>query len=145
MHEITISADDGDYLKLSVICRSHPDKNDYWDGNWLRATVDLRAGGFRGTVEGDIRADEIAGFLVPLWKLHQSLQGIAQFETLETWLSLRATGDGCGHIDVECEILDQPGIGNRLVCTLKSDQTYIKNTIAELAAAVEAFPVIGRP
>ena len=145
MHQIAINADGGDYVRISLFDRSHPECHDYWDGNWLAASVDVQAGSFHGTVEGDIRADELVGFLEPLRRLQQTLEGTSQFETLENWLSIRATGDGIGHINVECEILDQPGIGNKLLCTLKTDQTHIRNTVAELETAVAAFPVVGHP
>lgn len=144
MHEILISADRGEFLKLSVAGRSHSDCDDYWDGNWLRATVDVRAGGFRGSVDGDIRAEELVAFCGQLAQLQQSLKGVAEYDTLEGWLSVRATGDGQGHIEISCVVLDHPGIGNKLEFTLASDQTYMKQTIDQLTAATKAFPVIGR-
>lgn len=144
MYEISILADCGEFLKLSVAGRSHPDCDDYWDGNWLRALVDVRAGGFRGSVEGDIRAEELVAFHAQLVQLQQSLEGLAAYDTLEDWLSIRATGDGQGHIEIRCVVLDQPGIGNKLEFILASDQTYMKQTIDQLLAATKAFPVIGR-
>ena len=144
MHEILICADHGEFVKLSVAGRSHPDCDDYWDGNWLRATVDVRAGCFRGSVDGDIRAEELVAFCGQLAKLHQSLQGVAEYDTLEDWLQIRATGDGLGHIEIRCVVLDQPGIGNKLEFTLASDQTFMKQTIYQLTEATKAFPVIGR-
>jgi len=144
MYEISICADRGEFLKISVPGRSHPDCDDYWDGNWLQATVDIRAGGFRGSVDGDIRAEELVAFQAQLVPLQQSLQGVAEYDTLEGWLSIRATGDGQGHIEIRCVVLDQPGIGNKLDFTLASDQTFLKQTIAQLTEATKAFPVIGR-
>ena len=144
MHEILIFADRGEFLKLSIAGRSQPDCDDYWDGNWLRAAVDIRAGGFRGSVDGDIRAEELVAFCGQLAQLQQSLEGVAEYDTLEGWLSIRATGDGQGHIEIRCMVLDQPGIGNRLEFTLASDQTFIKQTINQLTEVTKAFPVIGR-
>jgi hypothetical protein len=144
MHEILICADHGEFLKLSVAGRSHSDCNDYWDGNWLRATVDVRASGFRGSVDGDIRAGELVAFCGQLAQLQKSLQGVAGYDTLADWLSIRATGDGLGHIEIRCVVLYQPGIGNKLEFTLASDQTFMKQTIDQLTEATKAFPVIGR-
>jgi hypothetical protein len=144
MYEITIGADRGEFLKLSLNGRSHPDCDDYWDGNWLSASIVIRAGGFRGSIEGDIRAEELAAFYGQLAQLQDSLQGVAEFDTLEDWLSIRATGDGIGHIEMRCVVLDQPGIGNKLEFTLASDQTFAKEAVGQLAEATKAFPVVGR-
>ena len=144
MQEITIGADDGEFLTVSIAGRSHPDADDYWDGNWLQASVHVRAGGFCASVVGDIRSEELAAFVGPLADVQKSLHGVAEFDTLEAWLSIRATGDGMGHIEVHCVVLDQPGIGNRLEFTLKSEQTFVQQTVSQLTAAIKVFPVVGR-
>jgi len=47
-------------------------------------------------------------------------------------------------IEFQCVIRDEPGVGNTLKCTLKSDQTFTRSTVAELGKLMLAFPVIGR-
>jgi hypothetical protein len=145
MCEVIVGSDGGSFLKITLIGRSHPGTSDYWDGNWIRAAVEVKAGGFRVSVDGDLRADELAQFLDQLTRLQESLQGTAEFETMEGWLSIRVIGDGRGHMEVRCVIQDEPGIGNTLNCTLASDQTFTRTTLNQLAAAVQALPVIGRP
>lgn len=51
----------------------------------------------------------------------------------------------CGHMTFECTVRDQPGIGNTLEFLLATDQTFTRFTVAELAAVVKRFPVIGSP
>ena len=145
MCEVVIRCEGGDFLNITLFARSHPGAIDYWDANWVRTAVKVKAGGFRGSVDGDLRADELAHFLEQFARLQTSLQGIAVFETMEEWLSIRVTGDGKGHMQFRCVIRDQPGIGNTLECALDSDQTFTQSTITELAAAVEAFPVVEIP
>jgi hypothetical protein len=145
MCEVAIRCDSGDFLTVTLLGRSHPGATDYWDGNWVRASVQLAAGGFRGSVGGDLRAEELAQFHGRLVRLQQSLRGTAEFDTMERWLSIRVAGDGKGHMEFRCIIRDQPGIGNTLDCTLATDQTFTQRTVAELGAAVQAFPVIGQP
>jgi hypothetical protein len=123
--------------------RSHPAASDYWDGNWVRAVVEVAAGGFRGKVEGDLRADEFDAFRRELDLLGESLAGIARFATMEGWLSISATGDGHGHIELSCEVCDQPGIGNTLAFRLALDQTYLRPLVAQLRQAMAKLPVIG--
>src|SRR5262245_28635047 len=145
MCEVAIRCDGGDFLTITLLGRSHPGATDYWDGNWVRAAGEVRAGGFRGSVGGDLRAEELARFHDRLVRLQERFRGRAELETMERWLSIRVTGDGKGHMDFQCNVHDQPGIGNRLDCTLATDQTFTRRTIAELDAAVQAFPVIGEP
>jgi hypothetical protein len=96
-------------------------------------------------VSGDLRADELRRFYKEFAQLQESLQGTAAFETMEGWLAIRIAGDGKGHMDLECTVRDQPGIGNTLRFSIASDQTFTCNAVDEWRMAVEAFPVIGQP
>jgi len=145
MCEIAIRCNGGDFLTITLLGRSHPGATDYWEGNWIRAAVEVAAGGFRGSAGGDLRAEELAQFYDQLTRLQQSLRGTVEFETMERWLCIRITGDGNGHMEFRCTIRDQPGIGNTLDRTLATDQTFTRNTVMELGAAVHALPVIGKP
>jgi hypothetical protein len=145
MCEVAIRCERGDFLSITLLGRSYPGAADRWDGNWVRAAVEVQAGGFRGSVGGDLRADELLQFHGQFALLQESLRGAAEFETMEGWLSIRVTGDDQGHMEFRCVIRDQPGIGNTLECTLVTDQTFTRATAAGLAAAVQAFPIIGEP
>jgi hypothetical protein len=145
MCQVSIRCNGGGFLTIALLGRSHPGATDYWDGNWVRAAVEVAAGEFRGSAGGDVRAEEVAQFHDQLARLQQSLRGTAEFQTMEGWLSIRVTGDGKGHMEFRCVIRDQPGIGNALDCTLATDQTFTRATVTALAAAVQAFPVIGEP
>jgi hypothetical protein len=145
MAEVAIRCEGGEFLTINVLGRSHYPAADYWDGNWVTASVEVQAGGFRGSVGGHLRAEELVAFHDQLARLQESLRGTAEFATMEGWLSIRVEGDGRGHMECRCVIRDEPGIGNTLDCTLATDQTCTRATVAELAAAVQAFPVVGRP
>ena len=144
MHEVTIRCERGEFLTLTLLGRTHPGAADFWDGNWVSVTVEVRAGGFHGSVAGDIRSDELAAFHDQFPQLQESLSGTAEFATMEGWLSIRAEGDGLGHVSFQCELRDEPGIGNTLDCVLATDQTFTRATLAELAVAIQAFPVVGK-
>jgi hypothetical protein len=145
MREITVRSDGGDMLKITLFGRSYPDAVDSDDGNWLQTAIKVVAGGFRGSVACCFRAEELAEFHGQLARLQESLNGTAVFESMEGQLSVSVTGDGRGHMHLKCTIRDQPGIGNTLHCVLDTDQTFVRATLAELAAAVEAFPAIAEP
>lgn len=145
MNTVTIRTDGDELLTLTLWGHSHPDAEDYWDGNWLYAGIEVKAGGFSGSVGGQIRAEELVDFRGQLVVLQESLRGTADFKTMEDWLSIRADGDGRGHITFRCVVLDERGGGATLRFTLATDQTFTRSTLAELTAAVEAFPVRGTP
>ncbi len=107
MCEVAVRCESEECLTISLLGRSHPGATDYWDGNWVRANVKVKAGGFRGSVGGDLRTEELARFLAQLGRLQESLRGTAEFATMEEWLSLRVSGDGKGHMEFRCVIRDQ--------------------------------------
>jgi hypothetical protein len=145
MNEVAIRCQGGDFLAIALLRRSHPGASDYWDGNWVTASVEVQAGGFRGSVGGRLRAEELAAFSTRFARLQESLRGTAEFATMEEWLSIRVEGDVRGHRVCRCVVRDEPGSRNALDGTLATDRTFTAATVAELAAAVQAFPVIGRP
>ena len=87
MCTIRIGGEEFEFLAISILGRSHPDAGDYWDGNWVRASVEVAAGGFRGEVAGDL-AEELASFHREVARLAGSLAGEARLATMEEWLSI---------------------------------------------------------
>jgi hypothetical protein len=145
MCEVVIRGEGEEFLGMTLLGRSALGAGDYWDGNWVKALVDVHVGGFRGSVDGDLRAEELLRFHRQFELLQQSLRGHAWFETYERWLSIHVAGDGRGHMEVRSVIRDQPVMGNTLDCILVTDQSFTRATVAALAAAVRRFPVIGEP
>lgn len=143
MREILIGTDNADFLRILPVCRSHPQCLDYWDGNWVYSRVEFGVGGFCGSIEGDLRAEEFAEFHRQLSLLRQILKGEANFQTMERWLTIHVIGDGRGRLNFQCVILDQPGIGNTLHCGMNLDQTFLPPMLSQLAKAIQEFPVIG--
>lgn len=145
MDGFRIGGGNAEYMAVTVSGRSHPDATDFWDGNWLNARADLRAGGFTGRVDGYLRAEELEQFRGSMAALYESLSGRAVFETMEDWLALTLTGDGKGHIATAGRLVDVPGTGNELRFSLDLDQTYLPRIIGNLGSIVDAYPVRGQP
>jgi hypothetical protein len=114
---------------------------EYWDDNWLRVEIRVRVGGFRGNTSAAIITSELTKFLSELQPLYEKLSGSADFTTIEEQLSLRLVGDGKGHIELQGELSDQPGIGNRLRFTLQFDQSQLGASIGQLEKVTSEFPV----
>jgi len=128
-------------LEVDVLRYERSPVGEYHDDNWLTVQVRVCIGGFRGTVDAAIVADELAAFLGQLRPLYDTLRGTAEFVTLEGQLLLRLTGDGKGHIELVGEVADQPGIGNRLHFTLQFDQSQLGSSIHDLERVTSEFPV----
>ena len=140
--EIHIGHSEHEFILLDVINRSYPTANDFYDGNWLNTKAVVKVGCFTGTVNGQLRADELASFQVELSKLYKSLSGSAKFLTLERWLSFEITGDGRGHFSCVGEITDGSVRGNTLNFELDLDQTFLPESLNSLEKVASAFPVL---
>lgn len=141
----TIGKRSSDFLAVQVQRRSHPQATDFWDGNWLAARVEVGAGRFHGTFGADFRTTEFREFEAALSRLHRLLEGDAAFETMEQQVKILVRGDGLGHFEARCTVLDEPGIGNRLEFVLSFDQTEIPEIVRGLSSVSEAFPTRGQP
>jgi hypothetical protein len=140
---IVIGSEASDHLSVTVTRREFDDLHDYWDGNWVYATVRIRAGAFGGEYEELLRTDELAVFATELRRLHADVHGTAAFHTMEHWLEIDVVGDGYGHFTARCEARDEPGIGNTLRFELTFELSELRSIVASLDAVVVAFPVRG--
>jgi hypothetical protein len=137
---------DADHLSITLVARAHPEATDYWDGNWVRSLLEVRAGGFRAHVIANLRADEIHRFAHGLQSMSDNLAGATVLQSMEEWITLSITCNPNGTLDILGEVTDQPGVGNRLSFELHGfDQTHMSSWVAQLAAVESRFPVIGDP
>jgi hypothetical protein len=142
---IVIGSEASEHVAIEVTRREFPEAADYWDGNWVYATVRISVGAFRGEYEALLRTTEFASFRGGLARLQADLKGEAAFESMEEWLQMNVTGDGRGHFVAKCEARDEPGTGNLLRFELHFDQTELPLVIATVDAVLAAFPVKGSP
>jgi len=134
-----------EYLNVQVTGRSHPGSEDYWDGNWVNADIEIDAGSFQARYGAYLRVEELKDFRDAVARLYSFDSKEAKFQTMEEQLHINITGNGLGHFTAECEALDQAGIGNRLVFSLEFDQTEIPEILKGLDATVREYPVKGDP
>jgi hypothetical protein len=128
-------------IEIDVLRYERSPIGDYWDDNWLAVAIRVQVGGVRGKVTAAILTGEFEKLLSELRPLYQTLSGSVSFKTMEAQLALVFVGDGKGHIELQGEVLDKPGIGNRLTFVLQFDQTRLATSINELERVVEKFPV----
>ncbi len=122
--------------------RYERDKFDnYYDANWLRASMEIGAGKFVGNVDAAFMTFELLSFAQQLRKVYESLEGVAEFSTMEHQLDLKVTGDGKGHMKVTGQVRDDASFGNRLQFGFDLDQTFIHKSLSELENVISTFPV----
>jgi hypothetical protein len=112
----------------------------YYDDNWLTVSIAVAAGAFRGKVDAAFQVAELVAFRNDLAALYKTLTGRAALRTMEEQLSLDFEGNGLGSVEMRGEILDQPGIGNRLEFALSLDQTQIGAALAQLERVLSDVP-----
>jgi len=142
---LLVGPPDANHLALRPLRRSHPDSEDFWEGNWLKVDVSVLAGAFRGTFEADLRCDEFEQLLEQLSALQGAAQGAAALESAEGWVSLRLTLDPRGRLVGTCEVRDDPALGSSLRFELAADQAGRPAMLDALAGILRAFPVVGHP
>ena len=131
-------------LIVRVLSRSEAE--DYWDGNWLVCEIRVRAGGFRGRFEANLRTDELERFASQVRRLYDDLKTIARLEPMERQLTLELQGDGRGHVHCIGRARDVvSGTGNMLEFHLDLDQTLLFGTMVQLAELLNRYPVRGSP
>jgi len=141
--EWIIGSRESEFLCVRPTERAHPAADDYWDGNWLNADIEISAGAFRGRYVACLRVDELVRFRDQLAALYETLDGRAEFDSMEEWLQIAVKGDGLGHFEVDCQARDAAGVGNTLKFSLYVDQTQIPAILDGLHQAIERFPLIG--
>lgn len=143
--EFRIGSTDAEHLSIAVLGREHAGADDYWDGNWVIATISAAVGGFTGRVRASLRTDEIHRFNEGLKFLNQELVGAAVLESMEHWITLTVKAESRGRIEISGELRDGAGGGNVLKFGLPEvDQTYLAGWISSLDDIVEAYPVVGK-
>ena len=128
-------------VSVEVLSYERPVTGEHYDDNWLVVAISVLAGGFSGRARASILTDELVSFAEQLHPLCETLNGTAEFSTLEGQLSLKLLGDGRGHINLTGEVLDRAGLGNALSFSFEFDQTLLQRSIHELDSVIRAFPV----
>jgi len=143
--QLLLGDPDADHLVLRPLRRSHPEAEDFWEANWLKVDVSARAGAFRGTVEADLRSDELERFAEQLAALQPDGKSRAALESMEGWVTARLSLDQRGRLEAACEVRDDPAAGSCLRFTVRAEQAQLPALLASLAALLRAYPVVGSP
>jgi hypothetical protein len=143
--ELVVGRPTGDHLTVRLIGRMHPGSSDYWDGNWLISPISAHLGSVSAQLSAGLRVDELQTFRHGLEQMNQQLHGEAVLTSLEGWISLTVTCRPTGSLCVTGELVDDPGVGNRLTFAISGlDQTDIPAMLTALSAIERAYPLRGQ-
>jgi hypothetical protein len=130
-------------LSLWVRGREYPDSEDYWDGNWLN--IDARVEAKAAVVKTNgacLRSTEVADFVQELEKLYENVPGMAELRCMEPYLSVKATCDKLGQVEVTVDITpDHRTQKHRFIFSI--DQSYLPETMNGCRRILARFPVKG--
>ncbi len=133
----------GDFIRVELVHLAHPNAEDDWDRNWVKSNVTLKAGGFSGKFTCDLMTTDFARFQEQFSKLYNKLDGTAIFDTIEEQINIKIEGDGFGHFDANCVVMDFAGTGNTLEFLINFDQTTIPQVVRQLTSITKHFPITG--
>jgi hypothetical protein len=139
-------AGDGFRLVLRVSGYERPALHSADDANWLVGEAELTAssrGSFSGSLAVSLRTEELAAFRDQLARAVERLDGEATLTHMESQVGCTirlkrgvGTFDGFVREQVGAELA---------VSGLRTDQSYLQESVRQLDALVGAFPVKGEP
>jgi hypothetical protein len=92
-------------LRLWVHERQVPDAQDFWDGNWVNATVHCGAQGANVWVEGPIlHLSELQRWLEDCERMYVTLSGTVELKCMEPYLYVRMSMTKTGRIDAKVSV-----------------------------------------
>lgn len=151
MAELLIGYPQSDHIKIRVLRRSHPEADDYWDGNWVNAEVSLVIRPWQASYDASLRTEELTRFRDAIRELYRGERREATLTPLEPWLFVTLEVDSLGHVHLGGaagpEGHGRPFGAVQLNFEVKDfmDQTFLPPLIGELDEIVHQFPVIGDP
>ncbi len=114
-----------------------------WDRNWIQAIVTVKAGAFSGQFKTELMTTDFYKFKQQFSRLYDNLDGMAIFDTIEGQINIKIKGDGIGHFEANCMVMDYAGTGNKLDFEIIFDQTIIPNIVGQLDNITKTYPING--
>ncbi len=137
-------AANGDFIKIELDELLYPNSESDWDRNWIGSIVTVKAGGFSGKFNANLMTIDFENFKQNLTQLYDKLDETVIFNSLEDFVEIKISGDGVGHLEARCELMDNSDPRNILRFNIYFDQTQIPEWIKQLERITKEFPTIGR-
>jgi len=135
--------DSGDFVRIDVNGLKYPNAELDWDRNWLSSVISVKAGAFSGKFKANLMTTDFEIFKRELKIVYKNLDRAATFEGIESQVTINIKGDGIGHLNAKCWLMDFAGTGNELKFEIDFDQTQIPELINQLERITAEFPTTG--
>lgn len=130
-------------IRIDIISRPYENADNIWDLNWLVTDLEIKIPGFTAKYSLYTTTNDFVRFYEELSNLHQSLEGKAEFVTIESGIYLKATIERkTGKLIWNVESQYPQRDGAILEFEFQSDQSYIYETIRELKDIIKQYPVL---
>jgi hypothetical protein len=131
--EILFGNKGGDYVAIRPV--------QYGREDWVAAEVRIACGGWSGSLKTSFMKGELGSLAEQLGTLQEDLSAAVEFEPLESYIKLRFSGDGKGHIHVQGEAYSKFSIDTQLSFAFDIDQTYLRSIVNSLLGVESAWKV----
>lgn len=151
MSELFVGRRSEDHIEIRALRWSHPQANDYWDGNWVDSEIRIDIKPWRATYPAQLRTEEFSQFHDQLREMYEGERKEASFEPMEPWIGLTLELDALGHIAIRGDAGPE-GFGKffgqvRLSFHLMDamEQTDLPPLIDDLDKLSREYPTKGAP
>lgn len=131
-------------LKIWIRERQFPDKDDYWDGNWLIVTACCKSEWSQACSKGPIiHLSDFQQWLQELENLNRTCQGEADLSCIEPNLDLKVSLNklGSGHLQVQ---ISHDHLAENHEYRFPVDQSYLPGIIDKLKVILKKYPIRGK-
>ena len=130
----------GEYIELTIEeVWGFPKETSYGGGYGAKGILSIRAGQYSVIDNHYFTTGELYKFLTELKACYEKLNGTAILRNTEKELELKCEFDKFGHVIITGNFQANPVINNILSFEIFSDQTQIKDSIANLESIYEIF------
>lgn len=137
--EFLLRADNGFiHIKFETVF-GFPDKTSHWGGYDTKSIIEIVTGSYSAKGQLYISTGNFYDFFVKLKECYQKLTGEATLESYEKNLKLNIVFDGLGHARIVGTYQEYYHDKNKLEFDLKSDQTYLYQSVAMLEYVYDKY------
>jgi len=139
MMTLTFLGELGTKLAIAVHGFERETAEDPWDANWLRCSICVEQGAFRGAAGASFTTKDFVGFLSELGSVIADGQGTASFHPFEEVLTFQVALRRTGQVAVSGKLRDSTQRKAELSFHLETDFPSLKKAHSELAKMVSIF------
>jgi hypothetical protein len=110
------------------------------DANWLRCSVEVEHGAFRGAVSASLTTHDFSRFLAELSQVVTLASAVASFDTMEETLAFRVEVDRAGRAIASGKLRDGEANGAELTFRIECDIPALTSACSDLKRIVAEFP-----